>query len=138
MNRQNMMYDIEKLFRNFFRTFKHDLNDILGDEMTSNEFIILKMISELGPLKVSTISKELNVSASHITVVTDKLLARHYIERKRDDNDRRIVLVTVTKLGKELINKLQVKKIDYMLDKFSPLKDEELMDLKRLFQKIDV
>lgn len=102
--------ELERAFRTVFRTLRQEVNKLMGDEVTSNEFTVLKLIAD-GPKMASAISKELNVSASHITSVTDSLVRKGYMTRSRSENDRRVVELVLTGTGQELVEKLEEKKI---------------------------
>ena len=59
--------------------------------MSRNEFMILRLLSEQGPKKVTEFATILGVSASHITAVTDALVEKGWITRVRSKEDRRII-----------------------------------------------
>ncbi|MCA1036974.1 MULTISPECIES: MarR family winged helix-turn-helix transcriptional regulator [Bacillus] len=127
--------ELERAFRTVFRTLRQEVNKLMGDEVTSNEFTVLKLIAD-GPKMASAISKELNVSASHITSVTDSLVRKGYMTRSRSENDRRVVELVLTGTGKELVEKLEEKKSAYLQAKFRSFTEEELDQLVKLFQKL--
>lgn len=49
MNRQETVYQLERSFRTVFRKFKHDINNLLGDNLSSNEFIVIKLLLDRLP-----------------------------------------------------------------------------------------
>ncbi|GAA3322462.1 hypothetical protein GCM10020331_042450 [Ectobacillus funiculus] len=53
----------------------------------------------------SQIAQEVNVTSSHITAVTDRLVRKNLVMRKRSDSDRRIVYLEITKTGQEVAEK---------------------------------
>ncbi|RUQ32854.1 MarR family transcriptional regulator [Peribacillus cavernae] len=130
------MYLLEKEFKNIFRNMRKEFNELFGSVINSNEFLVLKFIAVSGSQKASALSKELDVSASHITTVTDSLVKKGLITRNRVENDRRIVNLELTEKGKELINDLEQKKTEYMVAKFSKFTEEELSTLHELIKKL--
>lgn len=46
-----MMYDMEALLRKVFKQIRNEVNEILDKELSRNEFIILRILSEQGPKK---------------------------------------------------------------------------------------
>ena len=48
-------------------------------------------------------ANELNVSNSHITAVTEKLINKGFVTRSRSTSDRRVVYLEITEQGKDLV-----------------------------------
>lgn len=137
MNRQDTVYQIERSFRTIFRKFKRDINNLLGDNLSTNEFIVIKLLLDSGPRKVSEISSELNVSASHITSVGDSLVKKGYVIRVRSNEDRRVVQLDITPNGKEVVRELEIIKINYMKSRFEQFSYEELDLFLHLVKKLE-
>lgn len=84
----------KKLFRNSNnnRVFKH------GEFMILN--ILKKDLKESSKgVKVSTLSKLLEVTPPHVTQIISSLEERGYTKRSMDENDRRAVRVKLTESG---------------------------------------
>ena len=137
MSRQDTIYELEKSFRTVFRKFKHDINNLLGDNLSSNEFIVIKFLLECGPKRVSDTSNELKVSASHITSVSDSLVKKGFVTRIRSEEDRRVVQIDITEEGKEVIGELEIIKTNYMRSRFDQFSNEELNLFLQLFKKLE-
>ncbi|WP_026314645.1 MarR family transcriptional regulator [Weizmannia acidiproducens] len=128
--------DLEFIFRKVYRKIKEELNNLLKEYVTTNEFMVLKLLSD-SSMRSSDLSKALQVSASHITSVTDSLVEKGLIERQRSNKDRRVIDLTLTDKGKALIRQLTELKSQFLQDKFDVFTDEERETLYRLFQKFD-
>ncbi|AAU23828.1 MarR family transcriptional regulator [Bacillus licheniformis] len=135
--REQMMYDMEALLRTVFKQIRDEINELLEKEMSRNEFMILRLLSEQGPKKVTEFATILGVSASHITAVTDALVEKGWITRVRSKEDRRIIKIHLTDAGKEIIRYFEEKKTEYYFKRFSSYSDEELKTLIELFSKLD-
>ncbi|CAH0347328.1 HTH-type transcriptional regulator MhqR [Bacillus sp. CECT 9360] len=133
---QEKMFLLEKEFKSVFRSMRKEFNELFGTEINSNEFLVLKFIAVSGSQKASALSKELDVSASHITTVTDFLVKKDLLTRNRMENDRRVVNFELTDKGKEMIEDLEIKKTEYLARKFGKLTDEELTTFLELIKKI--
>ncbi len=72
-------------------------------DITAPQLITLLAIAEHGPLTIASISKEVHLSASTLVGIIDRLEAKKYVERKRSEEDRRQVLIYVTKLGNKFV-----------------------------------
>ncbi|HZH58536.1 MAG TPA: MarR family transcriptional regulator [Metabacillus sp.] len=135
-NRQEKMYEMEALMRNVYRKLRQEMNLVYDNEMSRNEFFILKTLYELGPKKSSDLSKMLNVSASHITAITDSLIEKKWIDRVRSVQDRRIVDIHLTEEGKKTLLLFEKKKTDFLLEKFNEFSEEDIKNFIILFNKL--
>ncbi|QGQ48784.1 MarR family transcriptional regulator [Metabacillus sediminilitoris] len=130
------MYEMEALMRSVYKKLRQDMNIVYDKEMSRNEFFILKTLYEQGSKKSSDLSKMLNVSASHITAVTDSLIEKEWIQRVRSEQDRRIVNLHLTEEGKNTLQLFEKKKTDFLLQKFNDLSDQEIENFISLLEKL--
>ncbi|WP_227551372.1 MarR family winged helix-turn-helix transcriptional regulator [Metabacillus sediminilitoris] len=135
-SKQEKMYEMEALMRSVYKKLRQDMNIVYDKEMSRNEFFILKTLYEQGSKKSSDLSKMLNVSASHITAVTDSLIEKEWIQRVRSEQDRRIVNLHLTEEGKNTLQLFEKKKTDFLLQKFNDLSDQEIENFISLLEKL--
>jgi len=135
-NRQEKMYEMEALMRHVYRKLRQEMNLVYDNEMSRNEFFILKTLFEHGPKKSSDLSKMLGVSASHITAITDSLIEKKWIDRIRSVQDRRIVDIHLTEEGKNTLLLFEKKKTDFLLNKFNEFSEEDIKNFIILFNKL--
>lgn len=136
MLKQEQIFEIEQLLRQVYRKLKNDIHTIFRNEISHNEFTVLKLISKENSIKATEVSNILNVSASHITNVTDSLVKKGLLTRNRSEVDRRVVDLVVTDQGQALLSDLGEKKSDYFFSKLNRFTDEELEDFIRLLKKL--
>jgi MarR family 2-MHQ and catechol resistance regulon transcriptional repressor len=77
----------------------------LGD-LTMSQFGVLETLHHLGPLCQGALSSKLLKSTGNITLVLDNLEKRGLVRRVRELEDRRMVLISLTSEGEELISRL--------------------------------
>lgn len=130
------MYEMEALMRHVYRKLRQEMNLVYDNEMSRNEFFILKTLFEHGPKKSSDLSKMLSVSASHITAITDSLIEKKWIDRIRSVQDRRIVDIHLTEEGKNTLLLFEKKKTDFLLNKFNEFSEEDIKNFIILFNKL--
>lgn len=128
--------DLEFIFRRIYRKIKEELHSLLKEHVTLNEFMVLKLLSE-SSMRSSDLSKILQVSASHITSVTDSLVEKGLIERRRSNKDRRVVDLILTEKGKSLIGRLKEIKSRFLKDQLDVFTEEERETLYKLFRKFE-
>jgi DNA-binding MarR family transcriptional regulator len=78
-----------------------------------------------GPRKAGELSTELAFSKPTITAILDSMEDRHLIERRRDENDGRSVIVSLTKAGRTALAAVPAGFQAQFLRQFNRLSDWE-------------
>ncbi|WP_246483966.1 MarR family winged helix-turn-helix transcriptional regulator [Heyndrickxia vini] len=115
---------------------KEQFNSRMNEYVTTNEYMVLKLMYK-GKMRVTDLSKTLEVSASHITSITDSLVQKKLIERSRSSKDRRVVDLELTTEGKALIKNLNQITSNYMQEMFGVFSDDEKKKLIALLHKFE-
>lgn len=132
----NELNELELLFRKVYRKLKDQFNHIMNEYVTTNEYMVMKLMLN-GKMRVTDLSKALQVSASHITSITDSLVQKKLVERERSSKDRRVVDLSLTTEGIELIKQLNVINSKFIQDKFKIFSTKEKTDLIYLLNKLE-
>jgi MarR family 2-MHQ and catechol resistance regulon transcriptional repressor len=116
------------------------LNRHLAEEadLTVTQFGVLEALYHLGPLNQKTLGEKLLKSGGNITLVIDNLEKRNFVERQQDPNDRRAMLIHLTKEGESFIASFFPKHLENIKNEFSVLKEKEKEELARLCKKLGV
>jgi MarR family 2-MHQ and catechol resistance regulon transcriptional repressor len=104
--------------------------------LTPRQFGVLESLYHLGPMRQGEISAKLLKSGGNITLVVDNLEKRGLVQRERDENDRRVVVVSLTEAGQELIGRIFPNHVADIVEEMSVLSDEEQETLGRLCRKL--
>ncbi|EUJ49359.1 putative MarR family transcriptional regulator [Listeria rocourtiae FSL F6-920] len=96
---------------------------------------MLSLISS-GVNRTTDLSKKLDVSASHITAITDSLVANNFITRHRSEVDRRIVVLELTEEARDFVASIEQKKKEMIVRRFSVFTDEEREQFQALLKKL--
>jgi DNA-binding MarR family transcriptional regulator len=75
---------------------------------------LMSMLDRHGELTMSRIAELLDVSDSNATGLIDRMEERGFVERFRDPNDRRVVLVRVSERGRQILTDVEVVRDDLM------------------------
>ncbi len=73
------------------------------NNVTAPQLICLSAITENGPITATEISRKIHVSPSTVVGILDRLEDKGWIKRERGREDRRIVFITATESGRELV-----------------------------------
>lgn len=113
------------------------LNKHLSDaDLTVSQFGTLEALHHLGPLNQRAIGEKLLKSGGNITMVIDNLERCGYVKRKKDPNDRRAVLIHLTKEGQSFIEDFFPKHLEKIKEEFSILTNEEKEKLAEICKKL--
>lgn len=84
------------------------LIDEVKPNLTTSQLMILLILKDKGDtaLPVGKLVQQLSVSFPTVSGVVDRLCRENLVERKRSNQDRRLVLVKLTRAGKETVEKL--------------------------------
>ncbi len=134
--RRDKLIQLERTFRSSVRQMRKEMQRVFGEFASINEFAVLYILDTDGDKKASDLAKMLQVSASHITTVTDSLVQKGYITRRRSQNDRRVVHLSLTEEGTAFLKEVEAKKSAYLQSKFQAFEDAELDTMIHLFEKM--
>lgn len=107
------------------------------NNLTITEFSVLEVLFHKGKQTIQQIGHSILISSGSMTYVIDKLEQRGLLHRSACPDDRRVIHVTLTDLGKELMKRIMPKHqdlVDYML---GSLNNEEAETLVTLLKKVE-
>lgn len=102
MNHYDVFHDI---LVNLFQ----EIMDIEGKALTTSEFKdisvndmhIIEAIGEEGSKNMSSVAKILSVTVGTLTIAMNSLVKKGYVSRERSEEDRRVVLISLTEKGRK-------------------------------------
>ena len=116
--------------------FKHlhifDPQKLYGIEVTFQQYFLMDILLSRGKCMMSELSQSLGVALSAVTSLVDKLIEKKYVHRERDLNDRRVVWISLTDLGREITRTLNLRKrrqLEKALKKLAVHEREKLVSL---------
>jgi DNA-binding MarR family transcriptional regulator len=90
---------------------------------------VLGILAADGPLPMRALAEAMDVSQASATGIVDRMEQRGLVERKRDDEDRRVVHVALTDEGSRLIAGMSAERQDHLALILDRLTDGELEGL---------
>ena len=107
-----------------------------GAGRSEGQFGILEVLLHLGPMSPTELRRRVFRSGGNVTMVTDNLEKRGFVERRRDQKDRRRLTVHLTQEGRRIITKLFSPHVARIVSVFSNLSVVEQNELARLCKKL--
>lgn len=71
---------------------------------------VLMLLSATGPMSMSRLAEALDISVASVTGVVDRMEARGLVERRRDTEDRRVILVTTAEGGNQIFAEIDQRR----------------------------
>src|SRR5699024_12823880 len=99
---------------------KFDKNDNIS------QILALSKLREKGPQKPSSLALSLGYTSGAITKLTNKLVKEGYIVREQQENDRRVILITITDQGLDVLEEAQKQGRNMRNEVYSVLNTEEV------------
>jgi MarR family 2-MHQ and catechol resistance regulon transcriptional repressor len=106
--------------------------------LTFSQFAVLECLHHLGPLCPGDISTKLLKSGGNMTLVIDNLEKQGLVQRERNSKDRRMIIVSITPAGRDLISKILPDHVAAIVAEFgflTPVEQKTLGDLCRKLGK---
>ncbi|MGM0878668.1 MAG: MarR family winged helix-turn-helix transcriptional regulator [Bacillota bacterium] len=104
--------------------------------LSITDFSVLEVLFHKGKQTIQQIGKSILITSSSMTYVIDKLEQKGLIKRNACPDDRRVIHVTLTDTGLELMNMIMPKHKEFVDDIFSALDTNEVDTLVFLLKKI--
>jgi DNA-binding MarR family transcriptional regulator len=125
LSRASKLEELDRVFVDMARFFISQW--LIEEEVISpKQFILLRVLYDVKRSTVSELASILKQSNSATTIALNRLVKANYIERVRDENDRRIVWVTLSEKAIPLLECLLERRRMLMADLTANLTDEEL------------
>lgn len=103
--------------------------DMRSYGLNPTEFTVLEVLYNLGEQPIQLIGKKVLLASSSITYVIDQLEKKELVIRAQNKKDRRVILVSLTKKGKEFMDDIFPQHSQIIQDLFTDLTTEEIIQL---------
>ena len=90
---------------------------------------VLALLEASGAMPMGRLAEQLDISVASMTGVIDRMEARGLVERRRDSEDRRVILVHPGKGGRKLFDDIGRRRRLGLATLLSKLTDEQLQGL---------
>ena len=104
--------------------------------LSKTELLTLLQVDRNGEIIMSQIADYINIPMSTATGMVERLVKKGYIERIRNDSDRRIVAIRLTEAGRALAEDIKTRIMNILKLLLENLTDEEETLLLHIFTKV--
>jgi DNA-binding MarR family transcriptional regulator len=106
------------------------------DDLTLQQFSVLRVLARVGPMPMGRLSEELRVSPPNITGVVDRLERKELVTRTSSARDRRMKEIKLTSRGTEVYEKVRRGYSEDLQGSLDSLTAEEQEILAQLLRKL--
>ena len=89
-----------ELFNDILQIEQNALSEGHFSDLSVTEIHTIEAIGMYAPRSMGEIAQALGITVGTLTTAINKLIKKEYVERRRIEEDRRVVLVELTKKGK--------------------------------------
>lgn len=94
--------------------------------LTPSQFSVLFYLRRRDNSSVTDVAKYFKISKPNMTPILDSLVKKGYLQRNRDENDRRIIRLSLTPSGKVFYEDLKAANTSFVENMFADYTEEEL------------
>lgn len=89
-----------QLFNDILQIEEHTLREGVISDLSITEIHTIEAIGMYTKRTMSEVAQDLKITVGTLTTAINKLIKKGYVERNRIEEDRRVVLISLTKRGK--------------------------------------
>jgi DNA-binding MarR family transcriptional regulator len=109
----------------------------LGTELTNEQHYTLRYINKVGSCTSTELAEVFEVKKSAITAIINRLFEKGLIDRTRDENDRRLVYLTLSTRGEKLFLKTEERVNNLVESIIGEFSEEEIVQFLKTYEKLN-
>ncbi|OAS87083.1 MULTISPECIES: MarR family winged helix-turn-helix transcriptional regulator [Metabacillus] len=113
------------------------IKDSIGDYITNDQHYTLRYIHLVGTCTSTELSEAFEVKKSAITAIINRLTEKELIKRTRDENDRRVIYLTLTEKGNDLYLKTEDKIKKLVESIITSFEESEIVSFIETYEKLN-
>lgn len=120
--KQTLNEILVKLFRNINDIEEQAIQTEEYKNVTTNDMHVIEAIGSGSPKNMTAVAKSLGVTTGTLTISVNSLVKKGFVDRVRSEEDRRVVLVSLSARGKRAFKhhqRFHEEMIDAVVDKLS-------------------
>lgn len=129
---------VDELIMALRATWQHLMRDVMKSDATEvggrQGFWVLSTL--LHPRRMSELADLSDLSSAHLTGIVDRLEARGFVKRERSDEDRRVVMVSLTDEGLKAVRCVHATFRSRFEEWSGRLEPDELKQLTELLRRL--
>lgn len=104
--------------------------------VTGPQLAVVKMLEPVGKLSLSELSWKIRARNSTVTGIIDRMEREGLVERRRSEDDRRVIHITLTRKGQRLATEIPVEPVQIFRQILSELSARDAAELSRILTRL--
>lgn len=134
--KENIIQTIEKRVFDIMLMFNHEFGCEVDQTLTSNQQLLLYLVSQKEVTQVKDLAHTINISASAVSQMVSKLEVNDIIRREIDPVNRRNSVLKTGEKGKELMEEMNDKRTAIVSKYLKKLEEHDLEELDRIMANL--
>lgn len=126
-----------KVFKNIMGIEERAIRSDEYMNATANDMHVMEAIGNGQPKNMTSVAKALSVTTGTLTISVNSLVKKGFVERVRSEEDRRVVLISLTEKGRRLYEKHQKFHQEMVESIVNRLNDEEKILLEKVLSNLN-
>mgnify|MGYP003296292955 CR=1 FL=1 len=126
-----------KVFKNITAIEEQVIRTEEYQKATANDMHVIEAIGVGKPKNMTSVAKALSVTTGTLTISVNSLVKKGFVERVRSEEDRRVVLISLTEKGKQIFMKHRKFHEELVNGIVNQLDDEEKVLLKKVLLNLN-
>jgi len=131
---EEMLTAMKRIMSLIKQNFERDFKKM---QVTQSQILAMRLLNQYGDMKVSDISRELDLSNSTVSGIIDRLVEKKIVKRKRSEKDRRIVMITLAEEYRQPVKKHLNAFAQKMRRALSTTTEEDLDSIMQGLEKLE-
>ncbi len=129
--------DIEEHLRKIDYEIRIEGRKIINEvNITVPQFMALQTLIHHGNMTIGRLSKHMALACSTVTDLIDRMERTELVIRKKDKNDKRVVIVEVLPKGYDILENVLERRRNYLLTQLNEFSISELNVFNELLNKL--
>jgi DNA-binding MarR family transcriptional regulator len=116
----------EILFKALQAVYKFQQSKVSIFGLDYEDIYLLQFLRNNSPARMGAIAGEMNIPISTATRVVDRLQKKKFLARKKDDQDKRNILVALEPLGESVVREIEDQTFAQLSDNLVGFTDEDI------------
>ena len=125
-----------QLFNDILQIEKNAMNNTEFKDLSITEIHTIEAIGKEGNRPMGEIANDLRITVGTLTTAINRLIKKGYVERKRIEEDRRVVVVYLTESGKKVFDEHTLFHKEMIDEVAKNFEDYELKVLTKALSKV--
>ncbi|ADH99000.1 MarR family winged helix-turn-helix transcriptional regulator [Salisediminibacterium selenitireducens] len=134
--KESIISSIEQRVFDIMLDFNNEFGCEMDQTLTSNQQLLLYLVTEKEVKQVKHLAAAMNISASAVSQMITKLEAQDIIIREIDPDNRRNTVLKTGEKGKQMMKEMEIKRTAIVAKYLKRLKTDDLEQLDAIMKRL--